>query len=398
MRCSSFRIFLAGMAAALCWGSFLCAQIPAPENGGPGVGAVAASEAEEGQKPKPSSKPGQPLKAGGAPAAGQPAKVAWLIPDMELSQAKLSEVVDFLRDQTGASIVISTEVKDREVPYLNLQNVSARTVLEALCQTDTGLALREQVDRGDDVFHLVNRMPGEPSPVPAEPVGDEKTGPVDFPGGTLMELQLLLHSKLEANVVIPVESAKTKVPALRLRKVSAVGALRAALIGAGSNLEVTRLTAAQDGKTVQVLRAFPPPLRVEGLMEEQRVVHVFTLPVPPALTKRIGEVETKRDAVQEAEAKRTAAQNAPEREALMQADDRMQRDIALFMEETRRSVTTAVSLQRKMRGQGSTDLPELDVHWGTKIIIVTGREADMNIVAEVMAAMGGTPVGEKRTR
>lgn len=310
---------------------------------------------------------------------------------------KLSEVVDFLREQTGASIVISTEVKDQVVPYLNLQNVSARGVLQALCQTDTGLALREQVDRGDNVFHLVNRTTSDTSPELAEPVGDEKTGPVDFPGGPLMELLLTLHAKLGANVVIPIEAAKMKVPALRLRKVSAVGALRAALMGGGSNLEVTRITDVdQQGRAVvQILRAFPPSARVEGAGNEQRVVHVFTLPVPPAIGKRMDELETKRDAVREAEVKRNADR---ERDALMEADDRLHRDIQVFMEETRRSVTTAVSLQRKMRGQGTTDLPELDVHWGTKIIIVTGREADMNIVAEVMSAMGGTPVGEKRTR
>jgi|GEM_PF-4196094 len=377
------------MAASLCWGSSLFAQASGPEN--------TTSRIEAAAEPKAAEAPKAPVapKAAESAKAGTSAKPAWLIQDMEFSGTKLSEVVDFLREQTGASIVISTEVQDQVVPYLNLQNVSARGVLQALCQADTGLALHEQADRGDDVFHLVNRTLADTSPEPAEPVGGEKTGPVDFPGGPLMELLLTLHSKLDANVVIPIEAANMKVPALRLRKVSAAGALRAALMGTGANLEVARITDSQDGKNVQILRVFPPARRVEGAGNEQRVVHVFTLPVPPAIAKRGEELETKREVAREAEAKGKADR---EREALMEADDRLQHDIKLFMDETQRSVTTAVSLQRKMRGQGTTDLPELDVHWGTKIIIVTGREADMNIVAEVMSAMGGAPVGEKRTR
>jgi hypothetical protein len=333
-----------------------------------------------------------PLITNAAPAipkTGAPGKPAWLIPDLELSKAKLSEVVEALRNATGIDIVVGVEVKDREVPYLNLQKVSAFGVLEAICQQDTGLVLLTQEDSGGLVYHIMPRTGEEPMPAPANALADDQTAAVDFPGGTLAELQLLLHSKLEANIVLPADAGKVKVPALRLRKVSALGALHAALIGAGADLEVTRLTDADGKVTTQILRVFNQPQHgTGGLGANARVVRVFSLHPPANLLRKEDEL--------------AATLEDPKRRANAEEADRARLAYAQaaeeFMEQTRRSVEAAVTLQRKTRGVGNAEMPDIQVHWATKIVIVSGREGDMNIVAEVMSAMGGAPVGENKSK
>ena len=321
-----------------------------------------------------------------APATPAPAKDAWIIPDMELSKPKLSEVADFLRQATGVSIVISAEVEDREVPYLNLQNVSARCVLQAICGEDTGLALRYQAEDGNnDLYHIVPRDATNIAPLqPAVTSQKDKVESVDFKGGTLFELQLFLHAKMGANIVLPLGSEGNKVPPLRLRGVSALAALRAALIGAGADAGVTRISDDHDGQVVSLLKVFPRMGQGDAKPVAGQVVRVFSLRVPASLENKAEELE----------GDRAIPKGKEEREALDRAMNNHHERMAIFMEETRNSVEAAVAAQRRIRGLGGNDMPDLAVHWGTMIVIVTGRQDDMNIVAEVMSAMGGAPVGE----
>jgi hypothetical protein len=301
-----------------------------------------------------------------------------------MANPKLSEVVDFLREQTGVNIVVGTDVKDTALPSLHLQNVSAKCVLKVICQPDTDLGLREQGEEPNVVYHITPKP--EDTLEPAQATGNEKTASIDFPGGTLADLQKVLNSQLEANIVLPSSVTNYKVPKLRLRKATAAGALHAALIGTGSELEVARIWDGRGKTTVSVLRVFLPQPKRGAKNEQQRVVHVYTLHVPPLLAKRAEELEA---------ALRDRQERTP---ALDQLRDSVQIASRQFMDEMSASVHKAVAIQRGIRGQGDSDLPQVEVHWETKIVIVSGREGDMNIVAEVMTAMGGTPAGEPRNK
>ena len=292
------------------------------------------------------------------PSAPADATKPVLLPLVDFRDVALGEAVDYLRAKTGLNIIIPKSAETLRGPRMKLKNVTALAVLAALVEGNPDLLIHKvQGDPGtSDIYSLTPEPEGALSftgEVPADsPTRKSILPSLDLVDANLGDFVEFLGIKSGVNIVVPAETATLTLPTLRLRNVSVYGALKAAFAGSEWNLDVVAIKTPEPG-AVEILRIVS---RASGghpvnLPNDTKILRVYSL---ASFLKNAGAT--------------------PAEESMALLDD---------------AVRKAVTIARRNRGLDESSLPEIRSHEGTKLLLVSGSKTDVDVVEQVVLALGG---------
>jgi len=206
---------------------------------------------------------------------------------------------------------------------------------------------------------------------------------IDIPAGQhLRGVVELLSDKTGANIVLDESLNGLKLPALKLRNVTVTSVLDT--IRAISKEGISVSYSEDRGGSPGALVAIVSPSRRGEIRKPTKICRVFRLTDPVSNAWNLTRSTPKPRPADKTEEEKEAIVEEYAKKALTEIIDRIS--------EATRQACQALDRANGRKRESVDDYPQIDANIATRLLIVTGDEADVDLTGQIISGVGGTPM------